>query len=147
MPSRDSGSQLAAMKRQNDPKCFIENRRRAGLTIPATLRRHKNGDSSSQREFGSNGNKMSHHWRERAWRAGCKVGVMGNLGVCRPVVGSIAWLGPFLVLCVVVLGCFCLCFLKNVATEASLNFWLGNGVVAKRVSICFGIHNIACDPT
>ena len=41
----------------------------------------------------SNENKMSHHWRERAWQRDVRLGVMENLGVRRPVVGSIAWLG------------------------------------------------------
>ena len=35
---------------------------------------------------------MSHHWRERAWQRDVSWS-HGNLGVRRPVVGSIAWLG------------------------------------------------------
>ncbi len=42
--------------------------------------------------MGPNENKMSHHWRERAWQRDLRLESSENLGVHRPAVGSIAWL-------------------------------------------------------
>ncbi len=49
-------------------------------------------------QWSSNENKMSHHWRERAWHAGCEILVMENVkAYAGQLVGSSDWLDDWLI--------------------------------------------------